>query len=114
MADEAEDTSRYAYKRVADRVRRKRLLVGVTQEQAAQVAGITSQMFSRREQGKTPFEPRELDKIIDAWQACPGWPYTDEGEIIEWLAEKIGVQLPKGSAPPSSGKRRVRHLPSPD
>jgi transcriptional regulator with XRE-family HTH domain len=60
-------------RQVGERVRRRRILLGLTQDQLAEVLGISYQQIQKYETGANRISAGRLAQIADALEVQPGW-----------------------------------------
>jgi transcriptional regulator with XRE-family HTH domain len=60
-------------RQVGERVRRRRILLGLTQDQLAEVLGISYQQIQKYETGANRISAGRLAQIAEALEVQPGW-----------------------------------------
>ena len=77
----------YPEQRVAHEIESRRKVLGLSVEQAADMAGISPWSWHKKADGTTPFKVDEIGRLAAAVGASPGWPFIS-WDAARWLAER--------------------------
>ncbi len=83
--------SRYSDEQIAKRIEDKRIEVGLSVEQAAEVIGLANWSWYKKVAGTTPFKVIEIGRFATYVKAPTGWPFIDwtAGEAFDaWRGRK--------------------------
>lgn len=68
-------------RRVGERIRRRRVLLGVTQDQLADALGISYQQIQKYETGANRVSAGRLAQIAEVLEVQPGWFFDSSGSV---------------------------------